>query len=291
MRAGEHGQFKIKLKKIDLHLNNFRQIKYIYDTDNKIKALFYPILMQLETALKNLTIEIVTYNGGKYLNSIFSKCLINHKTTSAPKKLQKVISLRGKLDNEIIKNTKTISIKHYRINNKMIPLWAIFQLITLGEFGAFLSCLNKPTRKLLETTILGKKSLKSMHRFNHKYNFMCKHIYIIKDLRNAVMHNEILFDCRFRGNNGIDHKIFTHLENEFNIHNIRFRSIVDYLILMIFYQCRLRVHKRVMKKEIKRLKTILQNFKHHENRDVFNLSFEPDAISKLNKALRYISNK
>ena len=37
---------------------------------------------------------------------------------------------------------------HYLSKDQAIPIWGIFELMTLGEFGTFVSCLNTSCRKI-----------------------------------------------------------------------------------------------------------------------------------------------
>ncbi len=47
-----------------LPLTDFGQLAALYDFDSKLKALFYPRVMAIETALKNYTIEAVVLDAG-----------------------------------------------------------------------------------------------------------------------------------------------------------------------------------------------------------------------------------
>lgn len=58
-------------------------------------------------------------------------------------------------------------------------------------------------------------------------------IYTLKDLRNAVAHNNTIFDTRFK-TAGINKRIGKYISNETGISNITFDTIVDYVILIAF---------------------------------------------------------
>ncbi len=51
-------------------------------------------------------------------------------------------------------------VNHYYDNDKAVPIWAIFELLSLGEFGNFLSCVNVATRKNYpEMSVLNQASM------------------------------------------------------------------------------------------------------------------------------------
>src|SRR5690606_20462387 len=118
-----------------------------------------------------------------------------------------------------------------------IPLWAIFEVISMGNFGVFLQCLN------LDTRIAIAKDL-GLHSTSHNQNgrIIEDIIFLIKDLRNAVAHNSVVFDCRFKKNKP-SAKLKEYLQSEMNIPHIKFESIVDYFVILIFLLKKLGVTK------------------------------------------------
>lgn len=58
-------------------------------------------------------------------------------------------------------------------------------------------------------------------------------IFTIKDLRNAIAHNNIIFDTRFKTNN-VNNRLKALLEVETNIQNINFNNIDAYIILITY---------------------------------------------------------
>ena len=77
----------------------------------------------------------------------------------------------------------------------------VFEVINLGEFGVFLQCLNKNTRIAVAEDL-------RMHTTNHNQNgrIIEDIIFLIKELRNAVAHNSVVFDCRFKNQSTISIK-------------------------------------------------------------------------------------
>ena len=65
---------------------------------------------------------------------------------------------------------------------------AVFESLTLGEFGTFFSCAAKRIR--VETS----KSLKLPTNLDGEGNMISFMIYALRELRNAVAHNGVVFD-------------------------------------------------------------------------------------------------
>lgn len=63
--------------------NNFDELKAIYDYDSNLKALFYPLLMSIETALKNRVLDIVVNEvKDNSFTTVFNKVLDDYKRLS-----------------------------------------------------------------------------------------------------------------------------------------------------------------------------------------------------------------
>ena len=73
-----------------------------------------------------------------------------------------------------------------------MPLWALFEILTMGDFGYLLSCLTYEARDAIYKKV-GIDLLTDTNR-----ELIYKYVYAMKDLRNAIAHNEVIFDTRFR---------------------------------------------------------------------------------------------
>lgn len=60
---GYKGYRYIKKPKNKIKFNNFDEIMSIINFDNKVKALLYPQVMFIETALKSYALEIIIQDG------------------------------------------------------------------------------------------------------------------------------------------------------------------------------------------------------------------------------------
>lgn len=210
--------------------------------------------MFVETAIKNYTLNTLIGLGHVDFDYAFSHLLNDYKKENTGNrkyrdKMKKRLDLRDKVNQAISRNYtegKAV-ISHFFHNNKPIPLWAIFEVINLGEFGFFLQCLNQNTRIKIAKDL-------DMHSTSHNQNgrIIEDMIFLIKELRNAVAHNSVVFDCRFRKTKPSS-RLKQYLQSETGIPNIMFDNIVDYFVLLIFLLKKLNGTKTSLKQIIRNL--------------------------------------
>ena len=94
---------------------------------------------------------------------------------------------------------KRFIVNHYYDKDQPLPIWAIFELISLGEFGTFVGCLDQNTRKKIS------KSVGIKVAYDRDGKLLPLIVYALKDLRNAVAHNNTIFDARFKTGTGGSH--------------------------------------------------------------------------------------
>ena len=213
---------------------DFNQLVAIYDFDMQLKAILYPQLMFIETALKNYVLEVlIRESHSDNFNYIYTNFLTDykrfHKGDDKQKALKKRLSLRDRvyaaLTREYYSGKEVV--QHFYHKEENVPIWAIFEILTLGEFGNFFSCLNYTVRREVSKTIGLYQPSDSDALLTSKI------IFAIKELRNAVAHNDVIFDTRFARSN-IDRSIGNTLEFATGIKNITFRSITDYIVLVVY---------------------------------------------------------
>lgn len=74
-------------------------------------------------------------------------------------------------------------------------------------------------------------------------------IFTLTSLRNSVMHNLIIFDCRFNKSDQSG-QIKQYLENMTGVSNIQFKNIEDFLVLIVFLLKNLNTTKKELNKII-----------------------------------------
>lgn len=260
-----HGYKGYRFIKSTSHLvtfTNFDEHTALYKFDMNLKTLFYPLLMHIETSLKNHSLETIIQLGSVDFDYIFSNFLNDYKSENVgnskyKKKMKNRLELRESIYSSVSKSYlegKPV-IQHFIHKNEPVPLWAIFEIITLGTFGSFLRTMNLDYRLMIA------KQLKITHSaYNRNGRLIESVVFLVKDLRNAVAHNSVIFDCRFK-NSDASAELKEFLSSETSIKNIKFESIVDYLILIIYLLSKTGYTKTEMRKVIRDFKSYSENLK------------------------------
>ena len=139
------------------------------------------------------------------------------------------MALKSKINNALIRDYSNHkqTVNHFFDNDQTIPIWAIFESLTLGEFGTFFSCSNLSV-KLYTSSVLHLPS--NLDADGKLTEFI---IYAVKDLRNAIAHNNTVFDTRFQ-TSAISKRLVSLLETETGITNLDFKYINAYVILITY---------------------------------------------------------
>ena len=114
-----------------------------------------------------------------------------------------------------------------------------------------------------------------------------KYIYTLKDLRNAIAHNAVVFDTRFR-NIDSSHAMKQCLKLEVGLPYVNFKTIGDYIILMCYYLKLLEVSKTEIKTFIRDFEKITDNYKQAVNPTVAAVVIHPDLSSRMNILKNYL---
>ncbi|MCF0117287.1 MAG: Abi family protein [Sphaerochaetaceae bacterium] len=232
---GYKGYRFIKTASNRMNISNFNQVVSINKFDLELKQLVYSKIMFIETALKSYLLEsILDYAQTDDLNEIFKKCLTEYQThqrgsSNYSKYFSKRMKIQMKINSALIRdyeNNRGIE-QHFFNQDRPIPVWAVFESLSLGEFGSFLECCNETIRK----KVSGLLSLPTNLDPNGK--MVQKIIFCLRDLRNSVAHNNPIFDTRFKSGS-IDQTLLTLLKTETSISSIDFEDIDSYIILICY---------------------------------------------------------
>lgn len=241
---------------------NFDELTAVYEFDAQAKALFYPFVMQIETAFKNYVLETVvgSVKSDSFID-VYCQLLDNYKMFSVSGKvfknardrkqaedrykreLKRRLDLRNriyKVQTDAFGNGNKIA-EHYLNKDVNLPIWAIFELLSLGEFGHFVSCLNFNCRQAISAKI-GIRSSDDTNALLPQ-----RLIYATKDLRNAIAHNDVVFDTRFRTGN-IDKQVSNAISNATGVPGLTFETVTDYVVLIVYQLSLLRISKNDTKR-------------------------------------------
>jgi len=224
--------------------SDFNEILAIYNFDMSIKSLIYSYLMQIETAFKSHALETCLKLCSENFVEVYEILLDDYKKLPpSDVDYKKTLKLRLDLRNSIYSaiseryQSNLRMIQHYHHKDRPVPLWAIFEIITLGQFGLFLKTMNKNARITYSMDIdLYYKAVDQGGRLPEDI------IFLLKDLRNAVAHNSAIFDCRFMTNKP-SKRVKYFMEKETGIEYKDFTTIDDYLILILTLMKKLRFPK------------------------------------------------
>lgn len=272
-----------------LPLTDFSQVATLYDFDMQLKALFYPHVMSIETALKNYTLEAVIGDARSgVFEDIWRKSLTDYRSNANRKKYRKAWEtrqrLRGEIEGIIYGYRGRDVIGHFRDADKDIPIWAIFEVMMLGNFGSFYGCLDGRVKTVIVRDLGMPTNLDSEHTLKDI-------IFSLKDFRNAIAHNGVVIDVRFQSGK-INTDISRLLEQETGVGKgkIDFTDITDYVILLIYLMRRMVFTKTECKQLIAGYEAIIERCRAKLPFDVYSKLIKTNARGKLTAARQFVSN-
>lgn len=265
---------------------SYEEIYATIQYDTKLKALFYDKMMFIETALKNIALEcILDEAGSESIQTMYDRVITGYKNAPASftnkqrqEAQQNKLNLQSMIQSYLSRNYRESNpkITHFynHPNYTGVPIWALFEVMTMGDFGFFLSCLTIDTRRAISRRLGLNIACDTSLQLVYKY------VYTLKDLRNAIAHNSVVFDTRFRriDPNGAMKRC---LEMEFSLPYVNFKTIGDYVILMCYMLKLLKVSKTEIKAFIRSFERIAQEYQRAVNPKVSAIVIHPDWQSRL----------
>ena len=104
--------------------------------------------------------------------------------------------------------------------------------------------------------------------------------YALKDLRNAIAHNDVVYDTRFKKMDP-SRPMKQCLILEMGMPYINFKTIGDYIILICYYLKLLKVSKTEIKSFIREFEKITREYEASVNPNVSAITIHPDLFSRL----------
>lgn len=286
---GYKGYRYIKKPSNKLNFKTFDEVMAIIDFDNKVKALLYPQVMFIETAIKSYALEIIIHEGKtENFSEIYTNLMTDYKSYSNQsnnyknaykKRLDTFNRIQNVIANSYASDNNIVS--HYLKNDESIPIWAIFEIITLGEFGNLISTFNLKIRKDISKDIGINISFDSSGK-------LVEHIiFILKDLRNAIAHNNVIFDTRFKKRN--INKTFNKLISyDTKVQDVFLNSITDYMILVIYILKNLKKNNKELNKLINDYIKLIDELKEKIPSMIYDQIILTNDRNKLNDLKKFI---
>lgn len=269
-----------------LPFTSYSEIHATIQYDTKLKSLLYGKMMYIETALKNIALNtIMTETNSSSIYDMYDKAISSYKNAPAgtredtKKKYQNAkLNLQGSIQNSIAaayrKENPKITHFYNNLNYNEVPLWAIFEILTMGDFGYLLSCLTTDMREKISRVIGINLSCDTYRELLYKY------VYALKDLRNAIAHNDVVYDTRFRKFDP-SKSMKQCLILEMKLPYINFKTIGDYIILICYYLKLLKVPKTEIKTLLREFEKITREYEVSVNTNVSSITIHPDLIPRM----------
>lgn len=243
--------------------------------------------MSIETALKNYTLEAVIKDAGSGLfEDIWRKSLTDYRNSTGRQQhreaWEKRLRLRREIDGIIYDYRQRDVIGHFRDSNKDVPIWAIFEVMTLGNFGSFFDCLDIRVKREI-THDLGMPSNMDAERLLKAI------IFALKDFRNAIAHNGVILDVRFQSGS-INTRITELIKQETGVSGVDFKSITDYVVLLAYLMRRMGFTKTECRQLIANYEAILEHFYKELPFNIYSRLISTTTRNKLAKLRSFVSN-
>ena len=237
-----------KLRKSECLLPRLMRSTNYFQYDAALKALMYSQVMFIESAVKNVSINcILEATNSESIQTMMDNIVLSFRNAPISSTLdQRKRFQQNKLN--LQKSIQTDLARAYRMNNPKIthfynhigysgvPVWALFEIIMMGDLGFLLSCLTREVRESISRAIGFNLASDTNRELVYKY------IYTLKDLRNAIAHNSVVFDARFR-NIDPSSAMKQCLMQDVKLPYINFKTIGDYVILICYYLVGLAIEK------------------------------------------------
>lgn len=255
--------------------------------DSALKALLYGKMMYVETAVKNIALESILDNAkSESIQDMYDKVVSSYNnapansTTEQKRRLQQnKLNLQNSIQSSLAyaykKDNPKITHFYNNVGYSGVPIWALFEIMTMGDLGYLLSCLTYDVRDDISKR-LGINVASDTNR-----QLIYKYIYTLKDLRNAIAHNSVVFDTRFR-NIDPTSAMKQCLKIEIGLPYVNFKTIGDYVILMCYYMKLLRVPKTEIKAFVREFERITEDYRKAVNANVASIVIHPDLASRMN---------
>lgn len=254
--------------------------------DSSLKSLMYGKMMFIETAVKNIALEAILVKAkSESIRVMFDTVISSYKNALATenddqkkKHQQAKLNLQNTIQSNIARAYKkgVPAITHFynNVGHSDVPLWALFEILTMGDFGFLLSCLTYDVRDDISKRIGLNLSADTNRQLVYRY------IYALKDLRNAIAHNSVVFDTRFRAADPSS-PMKQCLIKEMGLPYVNFKTIGDYVILVCYYLKMLHVSKTEIKAFIREFERITAVYKTAVSPAVSAIVIHPDLSSRM----------
>lgn len=253
---------------------SLNELSAVVGFDSGLKALLYPLLMKLEMTMKNLAlVELLDAADSAIPADVYSRLMPGTKKRGRQGKLEVIHTGNAVLLERHGRGDRIIC-HYYRSPGESVPLWALFEVITLGHFAKLLEQLSSDAL----VRVAGSWGVR-----RNDADLVPHLVFAVTDLRNAVAHNGVVFDTRFASAR-IRKKVAGVLGRELGLQlgtTIDFDTITDYLALVIYLSVSLGPRKREAYRAIKDYSLLVDELRACVPARVFDLIVHTDNRAKV----------
>lgn len=267
----------------------FDEVIAVNQFDMDLKTLLYPKVMFIETAIKNYALEAILLDAKtENFDRIFSTSFTSYRSYPNSsgrykEEIKQGLKLKGRVNHLLLDNLNHSNpiVQHFFNADKPVPIWALFEVMTLGDFGLLYSCLDDRVKQ----TIVDDLRLPS--KFDSKKNLKSL-IYLLKDLRNAIAHNKVVFDVRFKTGK-TSKALLESIREESGVKQFNLEEITDYVVLVTYLLRKLGCSKTECKRFTRSFSLLFEKYRSDLPVNVYNKIIGTDARSKLRSLEVFIS--
>lgn len=268
---------------------DFSEVAAVIEYDSALKACLYPELMFIETAIKNIVCnESIVGLKKDSFEYLYQERMKDRPTDTKlqTRRLRLRNTIYSRLSSRYVdeKERDSKMVKHFYDRGEDVPLWAIFELMYLSDLASFSGCLNKNVREkiLVELDMLDIS-------IDTNATLLSTTLYTIKNLRNAVAHNEIVFDVRFK-DRVIAKNLKPWLEQETKIQNITLSSIIDYIIIICCLLKRIDFDHKRATRLLDSFIDATNKLNNQVNSNIYSMIVRPNEYAKLTALRSYLNS-
>lgn len=184
-------------------------------------------------------------------------------------------------------------IKHFTDQSRGVPIWALMETLTLGEFSAIYACLTDK----LKDAIYDRLGMPGRNRGcnaqkRDKTDLLLALLRVLASLRNSVAHNNVILDARFLVRNTPNKYVREYLGQEFGIDPVPFSQIADCMLLVVFFTSALGYSKTERKRFVAEYEKALGDFYAHKlPSNIYQQMIGKSDNLKIKAALAYIAKR
>ncbi len=288
---GYKGYRYFKYPNNKLNFTSYKDINTTIQFDLKLKTLLYPKIMYIETALKSIVTENLITNDRSYdISDMLEKAVLGYKncpsnSTKADKdKYQKnKLDLEARIRNILRTNYNNNCIKHYYQSGRYddVPIWALINIMTFGDLGHLIETFTFDVRNKISN------HLNLSNHYDQQRQFVYHSIFLLKDLRNAIAHNGVIFDARFNSFSAKPCVVNT-LMHDTQMTFVTFDCLDDYIILICFTLKKLEINETIILGLIDQYLETLDWYSDIVASSISNIVIRSDTIHRMNTLANFI---